>query len=269
MVRSAGRISSAAMRGIVYLVGAGPGDPELLTLRALRLLETADVVLHDDLVSPAVLALISPAAQVRNVGKRCGRARMRQEEIHAQMRLHARCGRTVVRLKGGDPLIFGRAGEEIEALRASGIAFEIVPGVTAASAAAAAAGIALTDRRAASRLLFLPYHCAAGSPGGTTVVVYMPGENYAALAARLRAEGMRDETPCALVSRAACADEQIHRTTVAALHAGPRLAAPVLVIAGEVVAGANEAFPHGDAGKLQGGGPWLERLAAMLSEPAA
>ncbi len=135
------------MSGKVYLVGAGPGDPELLTRKALRLLRAADVVLHDDLVAPEILALIPPTARLHNVGKRCGRKSITQEEINALLVAYASDGLTVVRLKGGDPLIFGRAGEEMEVLWEARIDFEVVPGVTAALGAAAAARIPLTDRR--------------------------------------------------------------------------------------------------------------------------
>ena len=137
---------TSAEKGTVYLVGAGPGDPELLTVRALRLLEQADVVFHDDLVPDEVLALANPHALVTSVGKRCGRPRITQQGIHALMIESARAGQSVVRLKRGDPLVFGRAGEEIAALRAAGIPFEIVPGVTAAFAAGAALALPLTDR---------------------------------------------------------------------------------------------------------------------------
>jgi uroporphyrin-III C-methyltransferase len=138
-----------AVAGTVYLVGAGPGDPELLTLRALGLLESADVVLHDDLVPEEVLALVHRHALVTSVGKRCGRPRITQTGIHALMVESARAGQSVVRLKSGDPLVFGRAGEEIAALRAAGIEFEVVPGVTAAFAAGAAFQFPLTDRKSA------------------------------------------------------------------------------------------------------------------------
>src|SRR6202140_2967152 len=149
------------MSGKVYLVGAGPGDPELLTLKALRLLRTADVVFHDDLVTPEILRLISPTAEVQNVGKRCGSKAIRQEEINFLMVTRAAAGLQVVRLKSGDPLIFGRAGEEIEALRRSNIEYEIVPGVTSALGAAAAAGLPLTHRRASSTLVLIAGHCAS------------------------------------------------------------------------------------------------------------
>src|SRR6266446_2224155 len=141
------------MMGKVYLVGAGPGDPDMLTLKAARLLAGADVVLHDALVSDAVLAMISPAAEIINVGKRAGHKLLTQDEINALLVSYGRTRSTVVRLKGGDPSIFGRAGEEIEALRAAGIEHEIVPGISAALGAAAAAGISLTDRRVASQIL--------------------------------------------------------------------------------------------------------------------
>src|SRR5450755_2575244 len=151
------------MNGKIYLVGAGPGDPELLTLKALRLLRTADAVLHDDLVAPEILKLIPTTAQVHNVGKRCGKKKILQEEINFLMVALADSGLRVVRLKSGDPLIFGRAGEEIEALRRAEIPFEIVPGVTSSFGAAAAAQIPLTHRRAASALVLLTGHQATGS----------------------------------------------------------------------------------------------------------
>lgn len=135
------------MKGKVFLVGAGPGDPELLTVKALRLLQTADAVLYDELVSPEILKLIPAKAQLHNVGKRCGTKKIKQEEINFLMIALADSGFRVVRLKSGDPLIFGRAGEEIEALRRANIEYEIVPGVTSALGAAAAAEIPLTHRR--------------------------------------------------------------------------------------------------------------------------
>ncbi len=133
------------MMGKVYLVGAGPGDPELLTLKAARLLAGAKIVMHDALVSREVLAMISPAAEIINVGKRAGYKLLTQNEINSLLVSCARTHKTVVRLKGGDPTVFGRAGEEIEALRAAGVEYEIVPGISAALGAAAAAGISLTE----------------------------------------------------------------------------------------------------------------------------
>jgi len=233
------------MSGKVYLVGAGPGDPELLTLKALRLLRAAGIVLHDDLVPPEILALISPGARVLNVGKRCGRKNITQEEINALLVACASDGLTVVRLKGGDPLIFGRAGEEMEALREAGIDFEIIPGVTAALGAAAAAKIPLTDRRVASKLVFLTAHRCAGKGAAewqsvvspdVTLVLHMPGRNYAGVAAELGAAGLSGSTPCVIVSGAATPAEGIRRTTLEELPRATPLPPPALLIVGAVAA---------------------------------
>ena len=169
--------------GKVFLVGAGPGDPELLTAKATRLLQSADVVLHDSLVSAEVLALISPAAERIDVGKRRGIRLLSQDDINSLLVASAAKHRVVVRLKGGDPLLFGRAAEEIQALRAARIDFEVVPGISAAFGAAAAAGVSLTDRRVASHVLFTTYSRSpearilpfVGLTSETTVIVYMPG----------------------------------------------------------------------------------------------
>jgi uroporphyrin-III C-methyltransferase len=229
--------------GKVYLVGAGPGDPELLTLKAMRLLRTADAVLHDDLVASEILHLISPTAQVHNVGKRCGTKRIRQEEINFLMIALADSGLQVVRLKSGDPLIFGRAGEEMEALSAANISYEVVPGITSALGAAASFAIPLTHRRASSALVFVTAHQAQGSDAtdwarlaesGATLVIYMPGYNYADIAAKLEAAGVPDDTHCAIVSQATT-QQHIHRTTIADLSLAPRLKAPTLLIVGQVV----------------------------------
>jgi uroporphyrin-III C-methyltransferase len=232
------------MNGKVYLVGAGPGDPELLTLKALRLLRTADVVLHDDLVTPEILELISPSAEVENVGKRCGSKTIRQEEINFLLVTRAASGLQVVRLKSGDPLIFGRAGEEIEALRRSNIEYEIVPGVTSALGAAAAAGIPLTHRRASSTLVLTAGHRASAKDDAdwsqfagreSTLVVYMPGSNYEEISSRLKAAGFAKETPCAIISRATTPGQRIYRSTVSDLGNAPRLPSPTLLVVGEVV----------------------------------
>jgi uroporphyrin-III C-methyltransferase len=232
------------MKGKVYLVGAGPGDPELLTLKALRLLRTADAVLHDDLVSPEILRLIPAKAQLHNVGKRCGKKKIQQEEINFLMVALADSGMNLIRLKSGDPLVFGRAGEEIESLRRAGIPYEIVPGVTAALGAAAAAEIPLTHRRASSALVFITAHQASESDAtnwsklagsGATLVIYMPGQKYSDVAAKLRTSGLADTTPCAVISRATTAHQRTHRTTIAELTAAPLLAAPTLLIVGDVV----------------------------------
>jgi uroporphyrin-III C-methyltransferase len=254
-----------SMKGKVYLVGAGPGDPELLTMKAFRLLRAAEAVLHDDLVAPEILKLIPPSAQIYNVGKRCGTKKIRQGEINGLMVALASSGLRVVRLKGGDPLIFGRAGEEIEALRANNIRFEIVPGVTSALGAAAAAGIPLTHRRASSAVVFITahraleeraYQCQARenetrdkdavnwsklATSGATLVIYMPGQNYSDIARRLTSAGLPGETPCAIISRATSKHQRTHRTTVRDLHRSPQLAAPTLLVVGEVVAQADPA----------------------------
>lgn len=232
------------MKGKVYLVGAGPGDPELLTLKALRLLQSAEAVLHDDLVAPEILKLIPASAQLHNVGKRCGKKRILQEEINFLMVALAASGLRVVRLKGGDPLIFGRAGEEIESLRRANIPYEIVPGVTSAMGAAAVAQIPLTHRRASSALVLLTAHQAADSDAanwnklagsGATLVIYMPGRNYSEIAGKLKAAGLSPQTPCAVISRATTPQQRTHRTTVADLDRSAELAAPTLLIVGEVV----------------------------------
>src|SRR5208337_3817852 len=150
----------SASVGEVYLVGAGPGDPDLLTVKAVRLIRAADVILHDDLVPQAILDYASPSAEVVNVGKRCGTKTITQDEINALMIERARENRSVVRLKSGDPLIFGRAAEEMDALAEAGIAYQVVPGITAAFAAAAAIGCSLTDRRSASNVIFSTGHHA-------------------------------------------------------------------------------------------------------------
>ena len=238
------------MTGKVYLVGAGPGDPELLTLKALRLLKTADVVLYDELVSPAILKLVPSTAQHRNVGKRCGKKKISQEEINFLLVTLAVSGLQVVRLKSGDPLIFGRAGEEIEALRMAGIEYEIVPGITAALGAAAAVEIPLTHRRQSSALVLITGHRAQYNQeddwsklvsSGATVVIYMPGHRYSEIASRLRLAGLADETPCAIVSRATTAAQKVHLTTVEELHRAPRTPAPTLLVVGDVVRFARQA----------------------------
>jgi uroporphyrin-III C-methyltransferase len=231
------------MNGKVYVVGAGPGDPDLLTRKAWQLLQAADIVLHDDLVSPDILALAPPYAQVLSVGKRCGRSTISQEEINSLMVSYAQAGLTVVRLKGGDPEIFGRLGEEVEALQEAEIDFEIVPGVTAACAAAASAGIPLTDRRLASELVFITGHRASGEfserewgrlPPGGTVVVYMPGRDYEGLAEHLCEAGLSPQTPCLIVASASRPDEQRELTTLEHLPQASLKASPSVLIVGAV-----------------------------------
>ena len=240
------RTQLGAEPGVVYLVGAGPGDPELLTLRALRLLQTCDVILPDDLVSDEVLELASPSALVVPVGKRCGQPRITQAGIHALMLEHAGAGRSVLRLKSGDPLVFGRASEEIAALTEAGIPFEIVPGITAAFAVAAELKTPLTDRGSASKLVFATAHHAADKleltpkwegafPKDATLVVYMPGRRFRLLADELIESGIDAQTPCVAVSKASTPEERVHRTTLAALEDDAVGPAPVLLLIGHAI----------------------------------
>ena len=211
--------------GKVFLIGAGPGDPDLLTVKAARLLKRATIVFHDSLVSREVLQLIPREAEVVDVGKRCGQKLLTQDEINALLVSYAARHEVVIRLKGGDPLIFGRAGEEIEALRNACVEFEVVPGITAALGAAAAAGISLTDRRVASQVLIATFSRGsdasemnwAAVTRNTTLVLYMPGADYAEVAQRLRDAGLPDDLPCVIVSNATSAQQRIRRTSVAEL----------------------------------------------------
>jgi uroporphyrin-III C-methyltransferase len=232
------------MKGKVYLVGAGPGDPELLTVKALRLLQRAEAVLYDELVSPEILALIPSSAQLHNVGKRSGQKKIQQEEINFLMIGLAESGLRVIRLKSGDPLIFGRGGEEIEALRAASIPYEIVPGVTSALGAAATAAIPLTHRQTSSALVLLTAHQAPGSEAanwkklagsGATLVIYMPGQDYGAISEKLKSAGVDGDMPCALVSQATTPQQRIHCTTVGTLAVAPHLPTPTLLVVGEVL----------------------------------
>jgi uroporphyrin-III C-methyltransferase len=248
---------TAAQPGTVYLVGAGPGDPELLTLKATRLLAGADVVLHDDLAPAAVLAHAHRALAI-NVGKRCGRKNISQEQIDAMMVDYARRGMAVVRLKSGDPLVFGRAGEEMDALRRAGVPFEVVPGITAAFAAAAAVRRPLTDRRSASSISFSSGHHAQGttlkpaSLAAATRVIYMPGRDLRGIAAQLRSEGLADDLPCVIVSRAALPDEEILHTTLARLDHATSPPAPSILLVGEALRGADPEVPHVAANDVSG-----------------
>ena len=230
------------MSGTVYLVGAGPGDPELLTLKAARILSSADVVLHDALVTREVLALVSRDAQLIDVGKRAGKKLLTQEEINSLLVSYAAKMKIVVRLKGGDPLLFGRAGEEIEALRKARTDFEIVPGITAAVGAAAGAKISLTDRRVASQVLFTTFsrgetgnwlNWAAITPE-TTIAIYMPGTRYGEVADRLVENGLSPETPCVVVSQGTRAEQQVRWTNIAALRSDEQLPAPSILLVGRV-----------------------------------
>lgn len=232
------------MTGKIHLVGAGPGAADLLTLRAASLLRKADVVLHDDLVPAEVLELCHASAQIINVGKRCGNKSRSQEQINALMIWHAREteAQTIVRLKSGDPAVFGRLGEEIDALRRVGIEFEVVPGVTAASAAAASAGITLTDRHAASSLMVVTAHNIRGEklratgfdPQRTSFAVYMPGPDYEKTARELEEAGVDANMPCLLVSHAGRKSEQRCFMTLHDLAFSRGAAAPAILIVGKV-----------------------------------
>ncbi|HEY6490584.1 MAG: siroheme synthase CysG [Terracidiphilus sp.] len=225
--------------GKVFLVGAGPGDPDLLTVKALGLIQSAEVILHDDLVPEAILDLARAQAVVVNVGKRCGTKSITQEQIHSLMVEHARAGRSVVRLKSGDPLVFGRAAEEIAALTAAEVPFEVVPGITAAFAAAAAAGCSLTSRTAASSVVFSTGHHAASHNDApmpaienATRVVYMPGRDLGLLALEWIEEGLPADFPCALVSRTGQPQQEVRFTTLAELGEVEAVAAPSMLLAG-------------------------------------
>jgi uroporphyrin-III C-methyltransferase len=213
-------------------------------VKALRLLQAAQVVLHDDLISPEILALVPESAEVRNVGKRCGRNSTSQHEINALLVTFASFGLEVVRLKGGDPSIFGRGGEEMDALRKANVDFEVVPGITSALASAAAAQVSLTQRAKASAVIFLTSHHANSKEtvswqpfvsSGATLAIYMPGFNYEQTSNQLIAAGLKSETPCAIISRASSPDQQLHRTTVRDLPSAPLLPAPTLLLVGDVV----------------------------------
>jgi uroporphyrin-III C-methyltransferase len=228
---------TAAAKGTVYLVGAGPGSLDLLTIRAHALISSATCLLHDDLVSPEVLSLASANALVSNVGKRCGRKTVTQEQINAWMIEYAQAGHSVVRLKSGDPLLFGRAAEEIDALTHAAIPLEIVPGVSTGFAAAALAGIPLTGRITNSRVLFATRHLAAGATNGlagitpeVTLVLYMPGKDYAAIQSELFANGWSAQTRCVVASALSAASQQIESFALRDLAAVSGLPSPVVIM---------------------------------------
>ena len=226
-----------AEKGTVYLAGAGPGSLDLLTLRAHALFSSASCLLHDDLVSAEVLSLASSDALVRNVGKRCGKKTITQEQINAWMIEYAQAGHSVVRLKSGDPLLFGRAAEEIDALTGADIPFEIVPGVSTGFAAAALAGLPLTGRITNSRVLFATRHLAAGATNGlagippeVTLVLYMPGRDYAAIQAELLFNGWRAETRCVLASALGGGSQRIESCLLRDLACVAGLPSPVVMM---------------------------------------
>ena len=234
----------------VYIVGAGPGDPELLTMKAHRVLQSGEVVLHDSLIDARVLELAPADALLIDVGKRCGARATAQSEINRLLCHHARAGGTVVRLKGGDPMIFGRADEELAALQAAGFACEVVPGVTAATAAAAALGLSLTKRQVSRALHILTGHGADGAlpahdwaalaNAGGTLALYMGARQITGVAAHLIEAGLPPETPAIAVESASLPTQRVTRADIATL--GRALAAappqgPVIVLIGEALAG--------------------------------
>jgi len=228
---------SCAQKGTVYLVGAGPGSLDLLTLRAHALISSASCVLHDDLVSPEILSLASLDAIVNNVGKRCGTRTITQEEINEWMIHYAQAGHSVVRLKSGDPLLFGRAAEEIGALTQAAVRFEIVPGVSTGFAAAAFAGLPLTGRITSSRVLFATRHLAAGNTSGlsgitpdVTLVLYMPGRDYSAIASELSANGWSPTTRCVIASCLGTAAQEVISCALSDLSEQTTLPSPALML---------------------------------------
>ena len=233
--------------GTVYLVGAGPGDPELLTLRAARLLGEATLVVHDGLVDPAVLAMARSDAELISVAKSRVRHTLPQHEINALLVREALAGRDVVRLKGGDPFVFGRGGEEAEACRAAGVPVEVVPGISAAMGAAAAAQIPLTHRDNSSIVTFVAGQCKglteqdwAGLAGkGRTLVIYMGVKTAPQIAEKLMADGLAPEVPLAVIENAARPQMRVLRGPLAALPElveRERVKSPALIIIGDVTA---------------------------------
>jgi uroporphyrin-III C-methyltransferase len=233
--------------GRVHLVGAGPGDPDLLTLRAARLIMQARVIVHDGLVDPAILAMAQGGARLVSVAKSRARHTMAQDKINALLIAEARAGNDVVRLKGGDPLVFGRGGEEAEACRAAGVPVEIVPGISAANGAAAAAQIPLTHRDSASIVSFVAGQCKglteqdwSGLAGkGRTLVIYMGVATAEAIADKLIADGLAPDVPVAVIENAARASMRVLRGTLASLGelvTRSKVRSPALIVIGEVTA---------------------------------
>ena len=233
--------------GTIYLVGAGPGDADLLTLRAARLIETADLIVHDGLVDASILALARSDARLVSVAKRRAHHTLPQDDINALLVREARAGRNVVRLKGGDPFVFGRGGEEMEAARAAGLPVAVVPGVSAANGATAAAGIALTHRDASSIVSFVAGQCKglaeqdwAGLAGkGRTLVIYMGIKTAPQIAEKLMADGLAPDMPVAVIENGARPDMRVLRAPLAGLPdlvEREQVVSPALIVIGEVTA---------------------------------
>jgi len=245
--------------GKLWLVGAGPGDPDLLTLRAARLLGSADLVVHDGLVSDDVLALIPPKVERISVAKQRSRHTMRQDKINDLLVREARAGKQVVRLKGGDPFIFGRGGEELDAAREAGIDCEVVPGITAAAGCAAQAGLPLTHRADASAVSFVAGQCKdltdqdwSGLAGhGRTLVIYMGLATASAIADKLIADGVSPGLPVAVIERGTTAEARVLRTLLTDLGdlvEREAVKSPALIIVGKVAARADALDCLGAAG---------------------
>jgi uroporphyrin-III C-methyltransferase len=235
------------MTGHVALIGAGPGDPDLLTLRAIRLLEKTDVVVYDYLVSSGVLDCVSPQAERIYAGKRRNEHTLRQEEINSLLVKLAQQGKQVVRLKGGDPFIFGRGGEELEALVANGISFEVVPGITAASGVSSYAGIPLTHRDYAQRCMFVAGHLKNGTTDldwsamvrpQQTVVIYMGLGGLPHISQQMMEHGASPDLPIAVVQDGTIATQKVVTGTLATIVQKVQeanLQSPCLTIVGDVV----------------------------------
>lgn len=249
-IKSAGRCHSlaggAVSQGKVYLVGAGPGDPGLITVRGLQLLRNAQVVVYDRLVNPALLEEVPCEARRIFVGKQAGRHCIAQSEINEVLINHSRRGYEVVRLKGGDPFVFGRGGEETEALAEAGVSFEIVPGVSSAVAVPAYAGIPLTHRKFASSFAVVTGHEASKpqssvdwaklATAADTLVILMGAHNLPAIVAKLIAHGRSPETPAAVICQGTVREQEAVKGTLADIvEKCATLKAPALIVVGEVV----------------------------------
>ncbi len=233
-------------KATVYLVGAGPGDPELLTVKAARVIAAADVIVHDGLVDDAILALASPKTRLISVAKQRSRHSVPQDGINAILVREARAGLAVVRLKGGDPFIFGRGGEEVEACRAAGVPVEIIPGISAAIGGAAEAMLPLTHRDASSAVTFVAGQCKgltdqnwAGLAGkDRTLVIYMGVATAPEIAEKLIADGISPETPVAVLERVTRGDSRALRTLLTdlgAMIARENVRSPAIIVVGDVV----------------------------------